>query len=392
MASKSETDITTGATDPLEVWERVGIISALTPHIREVDPGFVASEHDIVFAFVTWAKERSGHIGTFHVKEGDNEPLDLECVPFSTRWNVNHGRSGLFMVYKGNERRDAEHEEDSATLASGSWYAVPIALAPASVRSRAGKEFKQSGLTDNHHLPGFDDDEWDDAAERTLNLTFRKEGRRIVAWYHGRPFAIERQTKNPPIGVEVVCKVAAERLYRGFVRWTGVTVGDQRRVESARARFGNLGGIRRAQAKTRPEIKNLLEVLGITTENITSGLITGTKARLRAAPKTMEEAAENPLAKAMTEVGLPFVADSQDWSVFYADYLYQAIGLANSLLREKRMAEEAAERETAAKKGTESPPTEANGNQPAAEETDTAPAGFGKEDETPAAEGGDTTE
>jgi hypothetical protein len=59
MASEETNTTTVTTADPLEVWEQTGIIGALVPHIREVDPGFVTSEHDVVFAFVTWTKERS---------------------------------------------------------------------------------------------------------------------------------------------------------------------------------------------------------------------------------------------------------------------------------------------------------------------------------------------
>ncbi|HCU31408.1 TPA: hypothetical protein DIC21_01570 [Candidatus Uhrbacteria bacterium] len=269
----AEEQTTNSATEinPLDVWKEMGVIDALLPHIREVVPGFEPENFDIVFAYVTWWFDRSGCVGTFYLDEGEGE-IELRCEPVSTRWRADPAKPTVAMVFRVLQQNNEDDDGDLANddMTEGCWYAVPVGLAPTTVRSKSEKTFQKMGLLEGR-LPGFSDGEWDRSQPRHLSLRFKKYGGIAQAWYNGRKVVFDRHSRKPAnFDSEVACEVVCERLHKVFVTWRGVMTEGQQRVALVEAsRLRGLTGFRRRTVgderqpdTVTPALANLPEATG----------------------------------------------------------------------------------------------------------------------------------
>lgn len=350
--------------NPIDVLEEQGIVSVLIRFIQDVYPQFTTSGHNIVFAPVTWMANRSGWSGTFEV-----EGQELECEPLSPRWTVDPGKPSMSFLFQALPQKDetegdeAGEENDEDDLTAGKWYATPLGLASSSLRARAEKILRDAGALTGR-MPGFNESEWNNSNPWRLSLTFRKKGRDLMAWYNGRRFFLDRQSRRPKANVEVVVEVKLVRLHKVFVTWLGMTTDQAEKAGEDRARLGKVTGIRRATVKERPALQDPLQAMGLDIETLTGGKIRDAYSRLRKTPTNEEEAGKNTLAQAMATVNLPFKADNADWLIYYGQYLYEIKAAVEQVLRDKRAAEKAKKAEGQDQQGQGDNKPDSEGEQP----------------------------
>ncbi|MFA6131665.1 MAG: hypothetical protein WC702_01160 [Patescibacteria group bacterium] len=354
----------------LDLWAATGIMEALLPLIREVDKRFVPEDHNLTYNQVEWSRHGDGCIGSIMLVDEDGKDQEIACYPISTRWNVDITTPHMVLAFQVTRSNNEPETEDD--LSDGRWYAIPVGLAPTSIRTKVERAFQEVGLL-NGRLPGLKPHEWDDSPERRFNLVFQRRRGDMIAWYQGKVCVLVEGSPIPKPGKEVICEVVTERLSKVVVRWTGMTVEQARkRIDEQRRLAGLRSSIRRAARVERPELKDPVAAMGLEPDKLSGGRLNSAYRRLRQqVPTTEEEAGANPLAKAMVEVGLPFQADNLDWPVFYAEYLDRADRAAVQVLKDKRTKEREEAERTATPPPVE-PATEGEGHEEAVADLDTA--------------------